>query len=268
MLAMKSQDTGPALESLAAIAPPTTPVVCAENGVNNEREALRRFANVYGLCVMLPSQHLEPGSVHIAFAPVNGTLDLGCFPTGVDALAEQIAMDLDRCGFSSQAQPAIMRWKYTKLLMNLLNALDATCGRPGREGELAQRVRAEGIACLNAAGIDFVSDDEDKERRKVMELSISSGTSHSRGSSSSQSLARGTGAIEADYLNGEIVLLGRLHNVAVPVNELLQRVANEMARRREAPGSRRVEDLERALARATVDAPARSSHVRAGVGSG
>ena len=33
------------------------------------------------------------------------------------------------------------------------------------------------------------------------------------GSSSWQSLARGTGAIEMDYLNGEIALLGRLHGV-------------------------------------------------------
>ena len=46
------------------------------------------------------------------------------------------------------------------------------------------------------------------------------------GASSWQSLARGTGSIEADYLNGEIVLLGRLHGVATPVNAALQRLAN------------------------------------------
>ena len=34
------------------------------------------------------------------------------------------------------------------------------------------------------------------------------------GGSSWQSLARGSGTIEADYLNGEIVLLGRLHGFA------------------------------------------------------
>ena len=28
-----------------------------------------------------------------------------------------------------------------------------------------------------------------------------------------------TGAVETDYLNGEIVLLGRLHGVATPVND-------------------------------------------------
>jgi 2-dehydropantoate 2-reductase len=57
------------------------------------------------------------------------------------------------------------------------------------------------------------------------------------GGSSWQSLTRGTGSIEADYLNGEIVLLGREHGVPTPVNEVLQRLANQAARERQAPGS-------------------------------
>jgi 2-dehydropantoate 2-reductase len=56
------------------------------------------------------------------------------------------------------------------------------------------------------------------------------------GGSSWQSLTRGTGSIETDYLNGEIVLLGRLHGVPTPVNALLCRLANEMAAARRAPG--------------------------------
>ena len=46
-----------------------------------------------------------------------------------------------------------------------------------------------------------------------------------------------TGSIESDYLNGEIVLLGRLHGIPTPVNELLQREANRLARERRPPGS-------------------------------
>jgi 2-dehydropantoate 2-reductase len=59
----------------------------------------------------------------------------------------------------------------------------------------------------------------------------------SRGGSSWQSLVKGSGSIEADYLNGEIMLLGRLHGIPTPVNETLCRVANEFARERRAPGS-------------------------------
>ena len=51
------------------------------------------------------------------------------------------------------------------------------------------------------------------------------------GGSSWQSLARGPGSIEADYLNGEIVLLGRLHGVPTPANELFQRLAGQVGGR-------------------------------------
>jgi 2-dehydropantoate 2-reductase len=47
-----------------------------------------------------------------------------------------------------------------------------------------------------------------------------------------------------DLLNGEIVLLGRLHGVPTPVNEVLQRAANDLARRGGAPGSIPIEELE------------------------
>ena len=50
---------------------------------------------------------------------------------------------------------------------------------------------------------------------------------------SAQSLARALGSIETDYINGEIVMLGRAFGVATPVNEAIQRTANELANRRQ-----------------------------------
>lgn len=67
------------------------------------------------------------------------------------------------------------------------------------------------------------------------------------GGSSWQSLQRDTGNIEADYLNGEIVLLGRTHGVSTPVNELLQRRARQAAENNTAPGSVPVEELRKEL---------------------
>jgi 2-dehydropantoate 2-reductase len=63
------------------------------------------------------------------------------------------------------------------------------------------------------------------------------GGSSRPGGSSWQSLRRGSGAIESDYLNGEIALLGRVHGVPTPVNATLQRLANAAARERRPPGS-------------------------------
>ncbi len=50
------------------------------------------------------------------------------------------------------------------------------------------------------------------------------------GGSSWQSIFRGTGDIETDYLNGEIVWLGRCHGVATPANEVCQGVALRLLR--------------------------------------
>lgn len=246
VLAMKSQDTHDALVALRGVAPRSLAVVCAQNGVANEGQALRYFRRVYGLCVMMPATHLEPGVVLLNAWPVPGILDLGRYPRGVDDTATELASLLEGAGFSSVAHPAIMTSKYRKLLGNLGNALDAAIGSRGRHGDLLQRARDEGRRVLAAAGIEVLGEDEDAKRRTVM---TSARLPESpAGSSSWQSLARGTGSIEADYLNGEIVLLGRLHGVPTPVNEMLQRVANDLAHRSAPPASLQPSDLDAALA--------------------
>jgi 2-dehydropantoate 2-reductase len=144
--------------------------------------------------------------------------------------------------FESEARPDIMRWKYRKLLMNLSNAVQAVCRPPGRS-EIRQRVLQEGIACLDAAGIDVVSAEED-EARRAGRLNIRPVAGRPRGGGSSwQSLQRGTGSIESDYLNGEIVLLGRQHGIATPVNTELQVLARDLARRGASPGALTVQEF-------------------------
>jgi 2-dehydropantoate 2-reductase len=55
-------------------------------------------------------------------------------------------------------------------------------------------------------------------------LSVDPVAGHTGGRLSTwQSFARGATS-EIDYLNGEVVRLGRLHGVATPVNERLQRL--------------------------------------------
>jgi 2-dehydropantoate 2-reductase len=129
--------------------------------------------------------------------------------------------------------------------MNLANSAEALCGPVGGEGvgEIARRARSEGAAVLRAAGIDAASREEDAERRGTRMTVRPIGGRPRGGGSSWQSLQRGTGAIESDYLNGEIVLLGRLHGVPTPVNALLQRRANQAARDHAKPGDVTAEEL-------------------------
>jgi 2-dehydropantoate 2-reductase len=236
ILAMKSQDTDAALRSLALAAPPSVVVVCAQNGVANEPAALRIFANVLGVCVMLPATHLVPGVVQAHSIKVTGILDAGRYPRGIDRSVESVTAALQDAGFAAVPRPDIMRWKYTKLLLNLGNAVDALCSRDGRSGRLLRMVREEGRTCLDAAGIAHVAAEEDRARRgDLIELGPAGGRERG-GGSTWQSLSRGAGTIETDYLNGEVVLLGRLHGVATPANQLLQQTANRAARDRLLPG--------------------------------
>jgi 2-dehydropantoate 2-reductase len=237
LIAVKSQHSPQVLAELAAVAPPEVAVVCLQNGVRNEPEALRRFANVYGVLVACPAAHLQPGVVRAYASPVTGILDIGRYPAGVDDTATAIAAALREATFSARAIPDVTRWKWRKLLTNLGNAVEAVCGPSARWGPIRQRATAEGEACLAVAGIKPATIEEDQARRDDLVQVHPVAGEGNPGGSSWQSLARHAPGIETDYLTGEIVLLGRLHGVATPVNALLQHLANHLAANGGEPGS-------------------------------
>jgi len=230
LLAMKSQDTEGALEALGECAPPDVVIACVQNGVENERRALRRFAHVYGVVVMAPAAHLEPGVVAGYSAPLRGVLDVGRYPSGTDGVAGELAAAFTRAGFSAVAQPDIMAWKYRKLLMNLGNIVEALCTREEATGDVVRALHDEGAAVLAAAGIAYVTTEQDRERRDGILSPQPVGGRHRDGGSTWQSVARGMPSLETPYLNGEIVLLGREHGVPTPVNDACCALANEGVR--------------------------------------
>ncbi|MEO6857284.1 MAG: 2-dehydropantoate 2-reductase N-terminal domain-containing protein [Solirubrobacteraceae bacterium] len=153
--AVKGQDTVTALDALRAASLQSVPIVCLQNGVENERVALRRQPSVYGAVVMLPAAHFEPGIVRAYGTRLTGIVDVGCYPRGSDELSMQISAALAGSRFLSRVQEDIMRLKYAKLILNLRNVVGALCG-PGEGSEaLTEGARAEGRAALEAAGIDF-----------------------------------------------------------------------------------------------------------------
>ena len=246
ILATKTQDAEPLLTEWAwqpvaggRVAAGSLPVLCAQNGVASERIALRRFRRVYGMCVWLPATHLEPGVVEANGVPLAGLLHIGRYPSGADATAERIGADLTASGFLAPVTADVMRWKYGKLLANLSNATEAVCGHDAwlRATDLRRRVTAEGRAVLDAAGLAYASNKESAELRADHVQILPVNGAERSGGSSWQSLTRGTGSIEADYLNGEIVLMARERGIPVPVNEVLQRLANQAARDHRPPGS-------------------------------
>lgn len=254
VLAVKTQDAEAALETWGPVpvedggtAAERLPLLCAQNGVESPRLALRRFRHVYGVCVWLPATFVEPGVVSAAGSPLTGILHLGRYPHGTDDTLRRIAADLESARFEAPVVDDVARWQYAKLLANLANAIEAVSGPvASEEGRaLNARVRAEGRAVLDAAGIACASEEEQSAVRGDKVTLVPLDGVPRGGGSSWQSLTRGTGTIEADHLNGEIVLLGRLHGVPTPLNELLQRLANTFARQRRAAGSMPVAELVR-----------------------
>ena len=237
LLGVKSQDTQGALRDLRLSAPAGLSVACLQNGVANEAAALRLFRDVYGVWVMCPASHLEPGEVRAESSPVEGIFDVGRYPSGSDNTAEALSAALSSGPFESVVRPDIMRWKYRKLILNLGNAAQAVFAWDDNAKALAGAARREGEAALAAAGTDVATEAEDRERRGDR-LSIAPVGGVIRGGGSTwQSLARGTGSAEADYLNGEIVRLGRLHAVPTPVNEMLQDECRRAAAEGREPGT-------------------------------
>ncbi|MAV25585.1 MAG: 2-dehydropantoate 2-reductase [Gammaproteobacteria bacterium] len=251
IMTMKSQHMFGALNDLAAAAPASISLVCCQNGVGNEHMASRFFQHVYGMVVMLPATHLTPGVVlHHAAEDPGGFLDAGCYPGGVDATIEAICADLTRSGFSANADPRAMRWKYAKMLQNLGNAVQVVCQSDDDIRPLIKKLRDEALACYEAAGVDCASADDMRERFSGMKTGPIDGETRG-GGSSWQSVERGTGDVEADYLNGEICLMGRLHDVATPANEVIRQLANSIARTRQPAGQYSVAQVSQRILDAT-----------------
>ena len=243
----KTQQTAGLLGAVAGLPHADQVVVmCAQNGVENERIALRSFPAVLGCCVMLPAVHLAPGQVDAQGVPRPGMLEIGRYPAAASGpsanLVAEVVADLCAAGFLATARDDVMRWKYAKLLRNTGNAITALCGSDLDDdgNQIADRLdrmaHDEAARVLQRAGIDYVPDAEWAAHRGD-QVRIGTVEGRARGGGSSwQSIQRGTGNIESDALNGEIVLLARLHGTAAPINGVLQQEANRLARRHGRPG--------------------------------
>lgn len=248
VLTMKSQDTADALLALRDAGVGDQTVVCAQNGINNERLALRLFPNTYAMTVMCPADYIVPGEVVCFAKPRHGILDLGRYPQGLDDTAAKIAAAFESANFAVFQMDDVLRSKRGKLVENLGNVLEAALGPGVRAPDIADAVRAEAEAVYRAAGItDWIEIGSHEQRRVgVLEIGHVEGVTRT-GGSSTQSLKRSAGSIETDYLNGEIVLLGRLHDVPTPVNAELCRVSQELVENGAGAGGVSPDQLRRRL---------------------
>ena len=245
LLTMKTQDTPAALDRLRAAGVEQQAVFCFQNGVSNEDFALRLFPNVYGVVVEMPTTFTIPGEIGDFFTPKLGIFDIGRYGVGNSETGTKLAAILDSAGFSAFYQADIKPWKYAKLLMNLGNAIDTAIGDAKARQPYVDAARKEAHAVFAAAGI-VPADMKREERLALATLGDIQGVARVV-SSSAQSLARGAGSIETDYLNGEIVLLGRKLGVPTPVNAYFASLTQAMMRQNRPVGSVPLDEIAKAL---------------------
>lgn len=252
MLAMKTQDTPAALSRLRAAGWTDGPIYCAQNGVSNEDLALRVFPNVHGVLVMLPCTFNEIDEAVTFSTPRHGVFEVGRYPVGVDDDDRRMAEALEDGNIGGFPAEDVMAAKYGKLIINLVNIIQAAVGVSAMKGAAPLRKRAsdEAKAALAAAGIAWRDVGGSDPRRDALMKQVEVPGVVTVGGSTSQSLAREAGSVETDYLNGEISRLGRLHGVATPVNDALTRLGDRLAREGAKPGSMSVEEV-REMLRAT-----------------
>jgi len=217
LLCVKSQHTKQALSQLRL--PRSVPVVCVQNGVSNEVVAARMVDQVIGALAWVPATLLHPGRVEIHARPP-GMLMFGVWPTGQHRLAEDLQEAFQRAGFIARAVQDIRRYKYSKLLSNLLGTAQALCGPQAELSAVRDRLIAEGEAALQAAGIAYAPMAELLEAASAIQSAHVDGAPR-RGGSTWQSVARDSGSIETQHLNGEIVQLGRRFGTDVRLNARL-----------------------------------------------
>ena len=217
------------------------PVLTALNGVVAEDKALRFFARVFGVCVWMPAAHVTPGEVITKSWPVAGQFHVARWPASLAtpddrALLEEIAATWTPAGIIVALPPDVAPWKYNKLLSNLSNAVVALTGSE-RDGAVATAVKDEGEAVLAEAGIEYVPFEvSTAARAKGPTMRPVAGAEEVISNSTWQSLARNSGSIETDFLNGEIVRIAHGYGGEAPLNTALARLARDTAHSGRGPG--------------------------------
>jgi len=234
LLTVKTQDAASALafwswrqvsDSGGATAA-SLPVITFQNGLATEAIALRTFAKVYGASILTPARFTETGDVAVAGDPQVGVVTIGRFPSSSDDTADQIAADLNRANYVAETSSDIRRWKSAKLLHNVRNVLELFSGAEDLRASIADALVNEARLALLAAGYNLALPSERTKDISGWRIAHNSGI-HPGQQSTWQSFMRGTSS-EVDFLNGEIVLLGRLHNIPTPYNEAVQKIAGRL----------------------------------------
>jgi 2-dehydropantoate 2-reductase len=237
IFALKSYDTQAALAGMRPYAKQLPPILCLQNGVENEA----------AIAAVLGSSKVIPGSVTSSIGRrKSGEIVLerlrGVGIAGNHPLSGRLAQAFNQAGLNARLYPAAVDMKWSKMLTNLLaNASSAILDMtPAEILDHAQLYRMEiaqareALRVMDSQGIKVVDlpgtlvhllawiirSLPPALSRPLLKRAIGGG----RGAKMPSfyiDLHSGRGQSEVDYLNGAVVRFGERAGVATPTNRLL-----------------------------------------------
>lgn len=233
LVTVKGTATAEAAAALAPVIKPSAVIVSFQNGVGNADRLRAGLPGRAVLAGMVPFNVVRKGEGQFHNG-TSGPLELERGGPAAVSLQEALA----QAGFGVVVHTDLRAVQWSKLLINLNNAVNALAGIPLRE-QLADRgyrlvmadVVREGLACLRAAGIKPVRLGRLLPSLAPLALALPDWlffrvaaamvkVDPSARSSMWEDLDRRR-ATEIDLLNGEIIRLGENHGVATPLNRKL-----------------------------------------------
>jgi 2-dehydropantoate 2-reductase len=248
---MKANDTEESLKDLAGVYR-NTPVVCWQNGVENESIISQTFKRVYGGVVRFTGTMMIPGETRYAGT---GKLILGPYPNGMDTVTERIAEDLSHTPFTVIKSNNIMQDKWLKLLVNLISCIKPMVKNPSRNIEkrieICRNALEEGIIVLKKTGVTAASTNRTEDSPEKMMSNFDNALALAEGvgqgmelqNSTWQSLAKHRKILENDLYTGTIITLGEKHGVPTPYNRAILFYLHEIADKELGPESIAVDDI-------------------------
>jgi 2-dehydropantoate 2-reductase len=247
LLTVKAQDV---VSSVRKVQPflSSTLVVTMQNGVRSDDqvEGLLGKENIISGVVTFNGQFLEPGKASYSI-PFSKTALLIGEPFGNKGSRLQTLSALLNKAIGTDISEDIRAAHWTKLIWNLQTSVPAITGLSYQDSyqypevrELAISLLKEGLKVIKAAGIKtanvsgFPMEPIETIARESLPMASTMlkkiGESLGRVpvlGSTLQSIKRGT-STEVDYLNGEIVNLGKNMGIPTPINSLIVGLVHEV----------------------------------------
>jgi 2-dehydropantoate 2-reductase len=247
LLTVKAQDVVSSLSKAQTLLF-DTPVVTMQNGVQSDDQAAGFLGkeNIISSVVVFNGQFLEPGKASYSI-PYSKTALLIGEPFGNKGDRLQTLSALLNKAIGTDISEDIRAAHWTKLIWNLQTAAPAVTGLSYQDSYQHPRVREltinllkEGLKVIKAAGIKteavpgFPMGPIETMARESMPIAsdLLKKMAESLGKvpvlgSTLQSIKRGT-STEVDYLNGEIVNLGKKLGIPTPANSLMVELVHQV----------------------------------------